>query len=195
MRARYRQSPPRASRASSAAGLPAAAAVLLAGFAASLAAAAPEQPETPFAVVVEVEETADAELRARLDAAAAAVSDRVARRRRWFRVAADPADAALRLRLTRYAIGTGISPRLTKQSLGRGSTTMMEGEQVVEIHNVDAVFTVGSIRRNFFGSAAREAPTRLRDAADDLVEALEDFARENRAALTAASAPPSPPSP
>lgn len=195
MRGHHRPSVPRWPRASSAAGPPTAAAVVIAMFAAALAATAPAQPETPFAVFVQVEQTADAELRTLLEAAAAEVSERVARRRRWFRIAADPADAALTLRITRYAIGTAISPRLTKQSLARGSATMMEGEEVVEIHNVDAVFTVGSIRRIFFGSSVREIPTRLRDAADDLAEALEEFARENHAALVSASPSPPPPSP
>lgn len=190
MRGPHRQSEPRSSRASSAAGPPAAAAIVIAAF----AAAAPAQPETPFAVFVATVETADAELRAQLEAAAAEASERIARRRRWFRIAADPADAAVTLEIVRYAVGTAIAPRLTQQSSGRGSASMMESQQIVEIHNVDALFTVGSIRRSFYGSRAREAPTRLRDAADDLAEALEEFARENYEALVSASASP-PPSP
>lgn len=194
MRGPHRQSEPRSSRASSAAGPPAAAAIVIAAFTAALAAAAPAQPETPFAVFVRAAETADAELRAQLEAAAAEASERIARRRRWFRVAADPAEAAVTLEIVRYAVGTAIAPRLTQQSSGRGSASMMESQQIVEIHNVDALFTVGSIRRSFYGSRAREAPTRLRDAADDLAEALEEFARENYEALVSASASP-PPSP
>lgn len=190
MRGPHRQSEPRSWRASSAAGPPAAAAIVIAVF----AAAAPAQPETPFAVFVATVETADAELRAQLEAAAAEASERIARRRRWFRIAADRADAAVTLEIVRYAVGTAIAPRLTQQSSGRGSASMMESQQIVEIHNVDALFTVGSIRRSFYGSRAREAPTRLRDAADDLAEALEEFARENYEALVSASASP-PPSP
>lgn len=186
MRRNHRHSEPRSFR------VRLATAAVVAGFPAALAAAAPTQPETPFAVFIGAVETADAELRAQLEAAVAEASDRIARRRRWFRIAADPVNAAVTLEITRYAIGTAIAPRLSKQSMGRGSATMMEGTQVVEIHNVDAVFTVGSIRRSFFGSRAREAPTRLRDAAEDLAEALEEFARENHAALVSASSSPPP---
>ena len=192
MRRNHRHSEPRPPRVSFGAGL--GAGVVVALLAATLAGAAPAQPETPFAVFVETVETDDADLRTQLDAAAAEASERIARRRRWFRIAADPADAAVTLRILRYAIGTAIVPRLTQQSSGRGSASMMESQQVVEIHNVDAVFTSGSIQRSFYGSRAREAPTRLRDAGDDLADALEEFARENYEALVSASASP-PPSP
>ena len=192
MRRNHRHSEPRPPRVSFGAGL--GAGVVVALLAATLAGAAPAQPEIPFAVFVETVETDDADLRTQLDAAAAEASERIARRRRWFRIAADPADAAVTLRILRYAIGTAIVPRLTQQSSGRGSASMMESQQVVEIHNVDAVFTSGSIQRSFYGSRAREAPTRLRDAGDDLADALEEFARENYEALVSASASP-PPSP
>lgn len=190
MRRNHRHSEPRTPRASFGAGLGAGGVIAL--LAATLAGAAPAQPETPFAVFVETVETDDADLRTQLDAAAAEASERIARRRRWFRIAADPADAAVTLRILRYAIGTAIVPRLTQQSSGRGSASMMESQQVVEIHNVDAVFTSGSIQRSFYGSRAREAPTRLRDAGDDLADALEEFARENYEALVSASASPPP---
>lgn len=190
MRRNHRHSEPRPPRVSFGAGLGAGGVIAL--LAATLAGAAPAQPETPFAVFVETVETDDADLRTQLDAAAAEASERIARRRRWFRIAADPADAAVTLRILRYAIGTAIVPRLTQQSSGRGSASMMESQQVVEIHNVDAVFTSGSIQRSFYGSRAREAPTRLRDAGDDLVDALEEFARENYEALVSASASPPP---
>ena len=188
MRRNHRHSEPRPPRVSFGAGLGAGGVIAL--LAATLAGAAPAQPETPFAVFVETVETDDADLRTQLDAAVAEASERIARRRRWFRIAADPADAAVTLRILRYAIGTAIVPRLTQQSSGRGSASMMESQQVVEIHNVDAVFTSGSIQRSFYGSRAREAPTRLRDAGDDLAEALEEFARENFEALVSASASP-----
>lgn len=190
MRRNHRHSEPRTPRVSFGAGLGAGGVIAL--LAATLAGAAPAQPETPFAVFVETVETDDADLRTQLDAAAAEASERIARRRRWFRTAADPADAAVTLRILRYAIGTAIVPRLTQQSSGRGSASMMESQQVVEIHNVDAVFTSGSIQRSFYGSRAREAPTRLRDAGDDLADALEEFARENYEALVSASASPPP---
>lgn len=192
MRRNHRHSEPRPPRASFGAGLGTGGVIAL--LAATLAGAAPAQPETPFAVFVETAETDDADLRSQLDAAAAEASERIVRRRRWFRIAADPADAAVTLRIIRYAIGTAIVPRLTQQSSGRGSASMMESQQVVEIHNVDAVFTSGSIQRSFYGSRAREAPTSLRDAGDDLAEALEEFARENYEALVSASSSP-PPSP
>lgn len=192
MRRNHRHSEPRPPRVSFGAGLGAGGVIAL--LAATLAGAAPAQPETPFAVFVETVETDDADLRTQLDAAVAEASERIARRRRWFRIASDPANAAVTLRILRYAIGTAIVPRLTQQSSGRGSASMMESQQVVEIHNVDAVFTSGNIQRSFYGSRAREAPTRLRDAGDDLAEALEEFARENYEALVSASASP-PPSP
>lgn len=160
---------------------------LLAGIvAAALAGAqsAPKRPPEPFPVFVEAIETDDETIRERLEEAVGEVAKRVARRRRWFRIAESADAAALTLRLTDYRIGSGIAPRLSKQSLPRGSTTMMEGTEVVDFHDLHAVADLGGKPEILFRER-RKVATSLRKAADDLAEELERFCRENYAALTA----------
>lgn len=154
--------------------------------AAALAGAqsAPKRPPEPFPVFVEAIETDDETVRERLEEAVGEVAKRVARRRRWFRIAESADAAALTLRLTDYRIGSGIVPRLSKQSLARGSTTMMEGTEVVDIHYLYAVADLDGTR-GILTLEDRDAATSLRKAADDLAEELERFCRENYAALTA----------
>lgn len=162
-------------------------AFLLAGIvAAALAGAqpAPKRPSEPFPVFVEAAETDDETLRERLEEAVGEVAKRVARRRRWFRIAESADAAALTLRLTDYRIGSGIAPRLSKQSLPRGSTIMMEGTEVVDFHDLHAVADLGGKPEILFRER-RKVSTSLRKAADDLAEELERFCRENYAALAA----------
>ena len=150
------------------------------------AQSAPKRPPEPFPVFVEPMETDDETLRKRFEEAVPEVANRVARRRHWFRIAESADEAAVTLRLTDYRIGSGIVPRLSKQSLARGSATMMEGTEVVDIHLLYGVASVGA-RRAILSLDRRDAAKSLRRAADDLAEELERFCRENYAALTARS--------
>lgn len=162
-------------------------AFLLAGVVlAALAGAqsAPKRPPEPFPVFVEAAPTDDETLRERLDGAVVEVARRVARRRHWFRIAADAEAAALTLRLTDYRIGSAIVPRLEKQSLGRGSTTTMSGTEVVDLHYLYAVAAFGG-KREILSPEGRAAARSLREAGDDLAEELERFCRENYADLAA----------
>lgn len=156
-------------------------AVVAAAFAG--AQSAPKRPPEPFPVFVEAIGTDDETLRERLEEAVAEVAKRVARRRHWFRVAESAEDAVLTLRLTDYRIGSGIVPRLSKQSLARGSTTMMAGTEVVDIHYLYAAAHLGG-KRDILSLEERDAATSLRKAADHLAEELERFCRENYPALT-----------
>lgn len=150
------------------------------------AQSAPKRPPEPFPVFVEAVETDDETLRERLDGAVVEVVRRVARHRHWFRVVAHADAATLTLRLTDYRIGSAIVPRLEKQSLGRGSTTMMAGTEVVDLHYLYAVGVLGG-KREILSPEGRDAATSLREAGDDLAEELERFCRENYAALAARS--------
>lgn len=160
---------------------------LVPGFAA--AQSAPDRPPAPIPVFVDALETDDPELRPLLAKAVSEVAKRVARRRRWFRVVESRDEAAATLRITNYRTAAEVIPKIGKQILN-GRVVMVEGSEILEFHYVDAVAGIGAVTRGLSGLDERETGSSLRNASENLAEELEDFCRENYAALAAGSSPP-----
>lgn len=145
---------------------------------------APKRPPEPFPVFVHAVETDDPEDRARLREAVSEVSKRIERRRHWFRPVESRAEARVTLQVTNYR---AVSEFALKRhgTFVRWGMVVSERPAIVELHYVDAVASVGDLRRDLSGLDQRRVGTSLRNAGDQLAGELERFCRENYAALTA----------
>ena len=158
--------------------------LLLAVFAAAAALAqAPRRPPEPFSVFVHPSNPEDPELREGLERAAEEVRDRVRGRRNWFRVVDDAGEAAITLRVINYRTSQIMLPKLERLILN-GQVQLVERSEIVEFHYVDAVALGGDARESLTGLDERESGPSLRNAASHLAEQLEEFCKDNYAALT-----------
>ena len=160
--------------------------LLLAVFAASGVAAgaqAPRRPPEPFSVFVHPSEPDDPELREGLEKAAEELRDRVRGRRNWFRVVDDAEEAAITLRVINYRTSQTMLPKLERLFIN-GRVELVERSEIVEFHYVDAVALAGGLRQTLTGLDERETGPSLRNAASNLAEQLEEFCKDNYAALT-----------
>ena len=161
-----------------------AAVLLLIVFAASAAGAqAPRRPPEPFPVFVHASEPGDAELKEGLEKAAEEVGDRVRGRRNWFRVVDSAEEAAITVRVINYRTSQMMLPKLERLIIN-GRVELVERSEIVEFHYVDAVALAGALRESLTGLDERETGPSLRNAASHLAEQLEEFCKENYAALT-----------
>ena len=161
-----------------------AAVLLLIAFAASAAGAqAPRRPPQPFSVFVHPSEPEDRELREGLEKAAEEVRDRVRGRRNWFRVVDSVEEAAITVRVINYRTSQMMLPKLERLIIN-GRVELVERSEIIEFHYVDAVALGGGARGNLTGLDERETGPSLRNAASHLAEQLEEFCKDNYAALT-----------
>lgn len=161
-----------------------AAVLLLIAFAASAAGAqAPRRPPEPFGVFVHPSDPEDPELREALGKATEEVRDRVRGRRNWFRVVDDAEEAAITLRIINYRTSQTMLPKLERLIIN-GQVQLVERSEIVEFHYVDGVALAGSLRQSLTGLDERETGPSLRNAASHLAEQLEEFCKDNYAALT-----------
>jgi len=160
--------------------------LLLAVFAASVVAAgaqAPRRPPEPFSVFVHPSDPQDPELRRGLETAAQEVQDRVRGRRNWFRIAQSAEDAAITVRVINYRTSQMMLPKLERLIIN-GRVELVERSEIVEFYYIDAVALAGGLRQNLTGLDERETGPSLRNAASHLAEQLEEFCKDNYAALT-----------
>ncbi len=155
--------------------------LLLAAFAA--AEQAPRRPPEPFAVFVYASDPEDADLKEGLAKASEEIRDRVRGRRNWFRVVDSAEDAAITLRVINYRTSQMMLPKLERLFIN-GRVELVERSEIIEFHYVDAVALGGSARGNLTGLDERESGPSLRNAASHLAEQLEEFCKDNYAALT-----------
>ena len=159
-------------------------ALLVTLFAASAAGAqAPRRPPEPFAVFVHASDPEDADLKEGLDAAAEEVRDRVRGRRNWFRVVESAEEAAITVRVINYRTSQMMLPKLERLIIN-GRVELVERSEIVEFHYVDAVALAGDLRESLTGLDERETGPSLRNAASHLAGQLEEFCKDNYAALT-----------
>ena len=144
---------------------------------------APRRPPEPFTVFVHASDPEDPELKEGLDKAVEEIRDRVAGRRHWFRVVDDLEDASLTLRVINYRTSQTMLPKLERLVIN-GRVELVERSEIVEFHYVDAVALGGGARQNLTGLDERDTGPSLRNAASDLAEQLEEFCKDNYAALT-----------
>ena len=160
-----------------------AAVLLLTGLAASAGVQAPRRPPEPFSVFVHPSEPEDPELREGLETAAREIQDRVRSRRNWFRIAESAEDAAITVRVINYRTSQMMLPKLERLIIN-GRVELVERSEIVEFHYVDAVALAGALRQNLTGLDERETGPSLRNAASHLAGQLEEFCKDNYAALT-----------
>ena len=158
--------------------------LLLTGLAASAASAqAPRRPPEPFGVFVHASDPEDRDLREGLEKAAEEVRDRVRGRRNWFRVVDSVEEAAITVRVINYRTSQMMLPKLERLIIN-GRVELVERSEIIEFHYVDAVALGGGARGNLTGLDERETGPSLRNAASHLAEQLEEFCKDNYAALT-----------
>jgi hypothetical protein len=160
--------------------------VLLLAFTASATRApeqAPRRPPEPFSVFVHASEPDDADLREGLEKAADEIRDRVRGRRNWFRIADAAEGAAITVRVINYRTSQMMLPKLERLVIN-GRVELVERSEIVEYHYVDAVALAGTLRQSLTGLDERETGPSLRNAANHLAEQLEEFCKDNYAALT-----------
>lgn len=161
-----------------------AAVLLLTVFAASAAGVqAPRRPPEPFRVFVHPSDPEDPDLREGLEKAAEEIRDRVRGRRNWLRVVDDAEEAAITLRVINYRTSQIMLPKLERLIIN-GQVQLVERSEIVEFHYVDAVALGGDARESLTGLDERESGPSLRNAASHLAEQLEEFCKDNYAALT-----------
>ena len=161
-----------------------AAVLLLAVLAAAAAGAqAPRRPPEPFTVFVHPSDPEDPDLRRGLENAAREVQDRVRSRRNWFRIVDSAEDAAITVRVINYRTSQTMLPKLERLFIN-GRVELVERSEIVEFHYVDAVALGGNVRESLTGFDERESGPSLRNAASHLAEELEEFCKDNYAALT-----------
>lgn len=151
--------------------------------AAAAGAQAPRRPPEPFTVFVHPSEPEDPELRRGLETAAREVQDRVGGRRNWFRIVDSAEDAAITVRVINYRTSQMMLPKLERLIIN-GRVELVERSEIVEFYYVDAVALAGTLRQSLTGLDERETGPSLRNAASHLAEQLEEFCKDNYAALT-----------
>lgn len=158
--------------------------LLLSVFAAmSAGAQAPRRPPEPFGVFVHPSDPEDADLKEGLERATREVRDRVRGRRNWFRIVEDRGEAAITLRIINYRTSQIMLPKLERLIIA-GRVELVERSEIVEFYYVDAVALAGDLRQDLTGLDERDTGPSLRNAASHLAEQLEEFCKDNYAALT-----------
>lgn len=160
--------------------------LLLPAFAVSAAGAgvqAPRRPPEPLPVFVHASDPDDSELKEGLEKAVEEIRDRVRGRRNWFRVVDEAEEASITVRVINYRTSQTMLPKLERLIIN-GRVELVERSEIVEFHYVDAVALAGGLRQNLTGLDERDTGPSLRNAASHLAEQLEEFCKDNYAALT-----------